>query len=597
MKLSRLYTNQSEIFSPIEFQEGFNVVLARVHHPKDEKKSSHCLGKTLLIDVLDFCLLKTVGKTGHFLKSRDDLFGDLVFYLEIQLQKGDFVTVRRPVREATSISLKIHEKPHQDFTNTSNEDWDHPKASLTSAIRLLDGYLGLSSIKPWNYRKGVSYFMRRQEDYSRVFQIGKFSRGRDRDWKPYVARIFGLGSTPIAQKYEAELAYQSVLDRRKELQEEVPVKIDDYERLRASITIKKDEVERKTSKLEEFDFGEQELGLTEALVNETEARISEVNNALYNARLDLGQIRKGLEEDVQFDLEEVRRIFRESRIAFPDQLSKDYSDLLAFNKRIIDERKSALKARAQELERTLTSLEEEHSTLSEKRRHVLRILGGSESLRKFKELQKELDLDRANVALMQEKAARLEKIQELDEELRKRKSECDVLSVTIANMSKAGSDQYRSLQKTFARIIKDVLQRDAVIYAKPNDSGNLEFYAEFNDSESDTHTQERRGTTYRKILCIAFDLAVLMNYSHEPFYHFVYHDGALEQLENKRKLALLSGVREACQKYEIQYIFSALEEEIPEEEDTEDLCPKPGEIILELHDNGKDGRLFKTERF
>ena len=83
MKLSRLYTNDDSVFVPIDFREDLNAIVARIQHPTDEDKSSHCLGKTLIIDVIDFCLLKTVGKKGHFLKTRDDLFGNLVFFLEI----------------------------------------------------------------------------------------------------------------------------------------------------------------------------------------------------------------------------------------------------------------------------------------------------------------------------------------------------------------------------------------------------------------------------------------------------------------------------------------------------------------------------------
>ena len=130
-----------------------------------------------------------------------------------------------------------------------------------------------------------------------------------------------------------------------------------------------------------------------------------------------------------------------------------------------------------------------------------------------------------------------------------------------------------------------------------NNEGNMEFHAEYTDSDSDEETQERRGTSFRKILCMAFDLSVLINYSKDRFFHFVYHDGALEQLESKRKLALLHTVRSACTEHGIQYIFSAIEEELPTLDDSGKLCPHPDEIVLELHDGGNDGRLFKVETF
>jgi len=43
------------------------------------------------------------------------------------------------------------------------------------------------------------------------------------------------------------------------------------------------------------------------------------------------------------------------------------------------------------------------------------------------------------------------------------------------------------------------------------DAASLDFHAEFTDTTTAAPTQERRGTTFLKLLCIAFDLAVLIS--------------------------------------------------------------------------------------
>lgn len=597
MKLSRLYTNDDSVFVPIDFREGLNAIVARIQHPTDDDKSSHCLGKTLIIDVIDFCLLKTVGKKGHFLKTRDDLFGDLVFFLEIALEKGDFVTVRRAVRDATKIAFVRHQDRHRNFNNTSDDKWDHVGVSLSASVRMLDSYLDLTAIKPWSYRKGFSYFLRRQEDYSNEFQLRKFINGNHKDWKPYVARVLGFDETAITEKYEADADESAIKNQRDEAQSDVTVKVSDYEKLQARILAKGDEVSAKVSSLDRFDFNAQETGLNQQLADEVEGRIAELNNSIYNARFDLTQVRKGLETRVDFNLEDVQRIFREAELTFPDQLARDYSQLIDFNKRIHEERRSGLVKRAAELEASLSLLDAEMEELSVKRMEILQILGGTDSLEKFKRLQKELDRDRASLALMEEKAAKLDAIRAFDERLKKAKDRKEELTSNISELIKNGSDRYKGIQRVFSRIIYEVLHRTAVLYVNQNGEGNIEFHAEYTDSESDEETQERRGTSFRKLLCIAFDLSVLINYSKDRFFHFVYHDGALEQLESKRKLALLNAVRSACTEHGIQYIFSAIEEELPTDDDLDNLCPSPDEIVLELHDGGEDGRLFKVETF
>ena len=60
MKLVSLYTNHEDLFPTISFHEGFNVVFARVKDPTDKSKDSHSLGKTFLIDVIDFGLVGEV---------------------------------------------------------------------------------------------------------------------------------------------------------------------------------------------------------------------------------------------------------------------------------------------------------------------------------------------------------------------------------------------------------------------------------------------------------------------------------------------------------------------------------------------------------
>lgn len=597
MKLSHLYTNNDSVFTPIKFREDLNVVIARIQHPSDDDKSSHCLGKTLIIDVIDFCLLKAVGKKDHFLKTKEDLFRNFIFFLEIQLGKNEFVTVRRTVCDATKIAFMRHQGRHLNLNHTSDEKWDHTDVSLTKSVRMLNGYLGLAAVKPWSYRKGFSYFLRRQEDYANEFQLRKFMNGRQKDWKPYVARVMGFDEKLIVEKYEADIEEGKIKKKQDEAQSEATVKVSDYEKLQARILAKNDEIFEKVSALDRFDFNAQEVGLNEKLADEIEGQIVELNDNIYNAKFDLAQARRGLETKVNFNLDDIQRIFKEAELTFPEQLAKDYSDLVDFNKRIHEERHASLAKRCIELETSIQSLTFKMSELSTKRMSILKILGETDSLEKFKKLQKELERDRVDISLMQKQIDKIEEVKAFDDRLRKAKVRKEELTIEIRYLINNGSDRYKGIQRVFSRIIKDVLHRTAILYVNQNDSGNIEFHAEYTDSKSDEETQERRGASFRKILCIAFDISVLINYSKDNFFHFVYHDGALEQLELKRKLSLLRVVRSVCQEYGIQYIFSAIEEELPTVDDPNMLCPHSNEIVLELHDGGNDGRLFKIERF
>src|SRR4051812_23972366 len=116
MKLSKVYSNKSQLFGPINFTPGLNVVHAEIRLPENKTKDTHNLGKTTLGLVIDYCLL-TTPKPGFFLLKHADRFSDFMFYLELKLLDGDYVTVRRAASESTKISFKRHKESDADFSD------------------------------------------------------------------------------------------------------------------------------------------------------------------------------------------------------------------------------------------------------------------------------------------------------------------------------------------------------------------------------------------------------------------------------------------------------------------------------------------------
>jgi uncharacterized protein YydD (DUF2326 family) len=596
MKLSHLYSNQPALFAPIRFRDGLNVILGNIQHPKDQKKIGHNLGKTLLTQIVDFGLLKGGIDKHHRFKRRADLFSPFIFFLEIQLPSGGFVTIRRAADEATKIAFKRHSEPHQDYSETTEDAWDHWCVTLKKAVTLLDGWLAFTPVKPWSFRKGLSYFLRTQDDYGDVFQLAKHI-GQHTHWKPYLARVLGFDDQVLTSKYEADSELKKLQAEQAELQAEVTLKPSDFEKLRASIAVTRDEVNTKVHALDGFDFQGQEVAMARDLAESTEVEIANNNEFLYNARHDLTQIERSLADEVHFDLADVQRVFNEAQLTFPNQLAKDYSDLVEFNRRILTERRSHLTNQAATLRDEIASLAKQNTFLSAKRRDILKVLGGTDSLQKFKDLQRQLDQDRAQLALLETKAAKLEEIIALQTRARLTKTKVEETTAALQDMVHAGNPRYQEIQLTFSRIVTEVLHRTALLYLEQNGEGNLDFHAEFSDTTTDLHTDEDRGTTFRQLLCIAFDLAVLISYARDSFFHFVYHDGGLERLQNKLKLSLLQVIRDTCAHHGIQYLLSALSEDLPTTEDPTHLCPTPEEIILTLHDGGDQGRLFKMVTF
>src|SRR5690606_7553191 len=112
MKLSKLYCNDSR-FKNITFNlKGLNVVYADVLTDLKDKKNSHDLGKTKLAELIDYLLVKQIDKNHFLLKIKDEkgnsIFINHVFYLEILLKDGSFLTIKRSIDTHSKTSFSIN---------------------------------------------------------------------------------------------------------------------------------------------------------------------------------------------------------------------------------------------------------------------------------------------------------------------------------------------------------------------------------------------------------------------------------------------------------------------------------------------------------
>lgn len=597
MKLSKIYSNKDEIFKPIYFNEGFNVIYGKVRRPKETDKDSHNLGKTLLIHLIDFLLLKEL-KEGHFLYDNEETFRGFEFYLEILLNSGKYLTIKRCVDNNTKICFKTHDDKFQDFKNLGDKQWDCSGVPIRKAVDKLNSYLDLDSIAPWPYRKGVSYFLRTQSDYQDVFQISKFSIGEHSEWKPYLAKLLGFDDSLLKEKYELDKTIESREEYKAEYEKTLTTKAEEYDKLKGAIEIKQREIKEAYENIDKFNFYEKELSINRELVEQVEIEISSFNDQVYNMKYEIEKIQEALETKVNFDLNEVKQIFGETQTYFPDKLTKSYEDLIKFNENISSERNKRLKERLQALKQGQDSVCEQLRDLNSKRENFLRILRGEDTFDKFKLLQKNMVQQETDLVRLQSQLETLDSVaiiqREIDGYEQKRKD----LVNKINDQVKAGASLYSDIRNDFNKIIKSVLSISALLSIKLNTFGNLDFSADIvHDEKTLEVTSEGRGTTYKKLLCAAFDLAVLKNYSKSSFFRFVYHDGILEGLDNRKKNNFLKLVREYCDSYGLQYILTVITADLPRDENDKIIEFKKEEIIRELNDEGQEGRLFNLPKF
>ncbi|MFD3704256.1 DUF2326 domain-containing protein [Nocardia sp. NPDC058658] len=594
MKLSRLYSNHPHEFRGIEFKEGFNVVLAEIRVPENRDLDTHNLGKTTVGELLDFCLLKSKSNS-FFLFRHENVFYDYTFYLELALDDGSYLNIARSVMPGTKIELKRGPEKVDDASLLTAGDWDHIGLPMDRAKKIVDGILAIDALRPWSYRKLIGYLIRSQRDYLDVFQLGKFS-GSHADWKPFVAHLLGMTAETVINLYEKRDELSLAKTRLATLLQEWGGDDADPSVLDGLISVKRRAVEEKSHALESFNFGAEDQRTTTEVVEVIESRIVGLNEERYRITQLMARLSESIEtESVMFRTADSERLFNEAGIAFGDQLKRDYEQLVAFNRAITQERRTALQQQLADAEQRVAEIDEELPRLNMERSRSLEYLRNSEALSKYKDISRDFSVLKADLKQLESQRVAATRLIELRREVRTLEEEYsrvqDDTETELVAISQDEVSHFGRLRRYFTEIIYDVLGQNAIIAIRINSNGGLEFVAEF-VGESGTATSGDRGTSYRKLLCIAFDLAVLRAYSSVPFARFVYHDGALEQLE-PRKRSKLIGVFRQYAEYGIQPVISTLDSDLPESIDSSPAAISSREVVLVLHDEGSSGRLFQ----
>jgi uncharacterized protein YydD (DUF2326 family) len=593
MKLSRLYTNKPDLFEPVDFVHGLNVVIAEIRLPENRDKDTHNLGKTTLGRLLDFGFL--AGRDPKFFLFKHlDLFKDFVFFLEIELQDASFVTVRRGVEEATKISFKKHQAGHQDLSELPLPEWDHQEVPFDRARELLDGLFDWRALKPWSFRKGLGYLLRSQDDFREVFQLRKFANAHA-DWKPFLAHVLGFDAQLVAQHYEKEEELSQKQATAQTIKNELGGSIEDISKIEGILLLKQKEAEKKQKLLDAFDFRAQDKGHTKQLVDGIDERIAALNAERYSMTQNRKKILASLEDDqILFSPDEAERLFDEVGVFFKGQIKKDFQQLIAFNRAITDERRGYLQEERSEVEVELKRVNAELSTLGKKRSDMLSFLSGTDVFSKYKQVSDEMVTLRADITSLERQRGFLHRLQELRTDIRTLIEERGHLQTQIeADVEKQNSDKnslFSTIRVFFSEIVEEVIDRKALLSVSPNQAGHLEFKADILDESGNT-TSADRGHTYRKLLCIAFDMAMLRAHIDEKFPRFVYHDGVFESLDDRKKENLLAVIRRYAD-LGLQPVITLIDSDLPTRTDDEVVFFED-EIVLTLHDENEQGRLFK----
>ena len=470
------------------------------------------------------------------------------------------------------------------------ENWDKEDVAFETAKSMLNSYLDYDVLTNWPYRKSISYFLRSQKDYMDVFQLNKF-KGKHITWKPFVFNLLGFDGSLVEEKLQCDDEIEIKKTEILTLQKQASINITERDKIVGLIEIKTEEKNRAEEEIDKFNFYTQDVVVTRELINSIDIQLQSLNSERYRLGYEIKKINTSLEQtSSNIRLDKLKELYNEVELFFPESLSKQYEELERFTDAISTERRKYLEENLYVLKKEYTKINDAIKCKEQERSEKISILTEVDVYDKFKIYQKELASLEAELSLLQVKLSLIDRSSTIRTEIDKLKDERKEYIDRI--LEAIDGRAHADINRIFNQIVTEVTGTNAIISIKLNSDANVEFEADYQTTAQVT-TSEADGTSYKKLLCVAFDIALLVSYSSHSFYRFVYHDGVLEGLDDRVKQRLIMVTQRICSEYGLQYILSLIDSDIPK--NVKESCQEfpMDAVCLNLNDMDDDGKLFK----
>ena len=411
-------------FRTVEFKPGFNVVLADQAQGSPYKESRNGLGKSTLVEIIQFCLGADL-KGCPTLRSKE--LKGWTFILEISLRGKDFTIYRNTASPGkVQIEGDVEAWPIQpDRLLTSPEEEPRYALSIEDWKKVL-GHLvfDLPIEKPHkfapSFRSLISYFARKG---SGAFDDPFKHYPQQKIWDVQVHNAFLLG---LNWEYAAQ--FQEIKEKERALKElkratQEGLLEDVFTRslgeLEAAKITLAQEIKEIEDTLARFEVHPSYREI-EREANVLTEKLHKIANERVIAQQMLLQYKKSISSEVEEDIvfPWVQQMYAELGLIFPEQVSRRLEEVEEFHRQVLTNRRNFLMGEIERLEAQIHDLERQEQELSIARAKLMRILETHRALDEFVSLNERLSL------LKQKYEAILHEVEQwkrLSEEIRKLK--------------------------------------------------------------------------------------------------------------------------------------------------------------------------------
>lgn len=537
MQLIRVYSNQAS-FRIVEFNRtGLSFVIAKQKNPgaSEKGKTYNGVGKSLLVRIIHFCL----GAGVKDYKSFCEKLPGWEFFVDFEIGLTKY-TVRRGTVEPGKIFLNNEELSITKFNTKMN----------TLCFDIPNGISFLS------FRSLIPFFIRpKKESYIAYNKPEK--TGSDYQALLYNAFLLGLDVFLVQKKYDIRKEQERIKKLENNFKNDSLLRdfFTGNKDVALTLVDVEEQIKRLDGDLSNFRVAE-DYNEVQIKADKVENELFTLSNSVIMLQNNIENISKSLKFSPDMNKEDIKTIYSESRIYFPENMTKTLDNLENFYVKLISNRKRRLLEQQNKLKLEQQHKQGEAERLRKELDKLMQYLGEHQALDLF------VSISSKSAELKAERDS-LKKYQALQAEYKtkERQAEKTLLElneVTENYLKEIESDTiefrdyYRSLSKIFYP------NSVAGLTIENNDGDNQ---LRFNiDARIESDASD--GINNVKIFC--YDLTILFKGRNHKI-NFVFHDSRLfDGTDERQKTDIFKTVYQKFATVDKQYIATVNQNQLDE---------------------------------
>jgi len=566
-------------FRAVTFEGGANLILADRSTTAGDKDTTNALGKSTLLEIIDFCLGAQASPDKGL---RIEALAEWAFTLDLTI-RGSNVSVTRSVATPNFFAIEgdttgwiISPQPNKDgIVGLDIKKW---RALLAWALFGIPANPNSDSYRP-SARSLLSYFTRSSPaGYNSPFR--HFENQKVWDIQVHNAFLLGLD-------WEKAVRWQQLKDQKNALDAlnkaiktgAIDGELSTLGELEAQRVQLENQLARETEGLRTFQVLPQYREI-EREANRLTSEVHQLVNANIVDKRRIERYRELTAEETSPGEDRLEALYGEAGISLPEAVTRTLSEARAFNKAIVRNRRQFIAQELSALEAQVAQRENDIARVTDQRASYLNTLSGHGALEEFMRLQ-ELH---ANTRL------RLDNLTSRIAQLRQMTSKADEIKVETVELKRATETDYEERREVWTQALNLFSDFSEHLYKAPGrlvidiDDTGYRFDVEIDGNQSE-------GISKMKIFCydlMATSFARLRGLGID----FLIHDSTIfDGVDPRQRAHAIELAAYMSEKYGFQYICTLNTDMLPVDDFSADFDVQ-SLVRLRLTDTQPSGSLL-----